>query len=105
MRPLAMTTAASACDGGPMIAIDLPGADPKVRATTIVNQPQATSTIAPVILPNGRSLDERGLPSIVIEVLDAGAPGLELPADIDQTIDPSLKTNPAEAGPGVEIER
>ena len=38
-----------------MIAIDLPGADPKVRAMTTTSQPQATSATAPAILRNGRS--------------------------------------------------
>src|SRR5216110_3431876 len=55
MRPLALATAARACDGGPRIAIDLPSGDPKVSATITASQPQATSAIAPAILLNLRS--------------------------------------------------
>ena len=55
MRPLALAITASACDGGPTMAIDLPGADPKVRATTTASQPQTTSAIAPAIRPNGQA--------------------------------------------------
>ncbi len=81
------------------MAIDLPGADPKVRATTIANQPQATSAIAPAIRPTVL----RG-PLVVVEVLNAGTLRLEVADDIDQAIDPNLKTGPAEAGSGVKIE-
>ena len=38
-----------------MIAIDFPGADPKVRAITTTSQPPITSAIAPPIRRNGRS--------------------------------------------------
>jgi hypothetical protein len=38
-----------------MIAIDLPGDDPKVKAMTTTSQPQATSAIALAIRRNGRS--------------------------------------------------
>jgi hypothetical protein len=38
-----------------MIAIDLPGAEPKVRATTTASQPPTTSAMAPAIRPDGRS--------------------------------------------------
>ena len=36
-----------------MIAIDFPGADPKVRPITTASQPAATSAIAPAIRRNG----------------------------------------------------
>ena len=55
MRPLALAIAASACDGGPTMAIDLPGADPKVNATTTASQPKTTSAIAPAIRPSGNA--------------------------------------------------
>src|SRR6266851_2182112 len=106
MWPSALTTAARARAGGPTIAIDLPGADAKVRATTIANQPAATKALAAAIRRNGRSPGERGrLPSIIIEVLDAHAPGLECPIDIDKAINPGPQAGPAEAGFGVEIQR
>src|SRR5258706_7242079 len=105
MWPFALTTAARAWEGGPTIAIDLPGADAKVRTTTTASQPEATRAIAAVILPSGRSQGATGLSSVVIEVLDARASGLEVPADIDQTVNSSAKTCPAEAGPGIEIQR
>jgi hypothetical protein len=38
-----------------MIAIDLPGADPKVRAIMTTSQPLTTSAIPPAIRSNGRS--------------------------------------------------
>ena len=90
--------------------MDLPGADAKVSAITIASQPQATSAIALAILPNGRSRAEKDapsidLPSIIIEVLDARAPGLESPLDIDEAVDPNPQAGPAKAGFGVEIER
>src|SRR5712671_3784034 len=106
MCPFALMTAARARAGGPTIAIDLPGADAKVRATTIANQPAATKAVAAVIRRNGRSpgaTDRR--PSIVIEVLDARASGLECSIDIDKAIDPGPQAGPAEAGFGVEIQR
>ena len=98
-------TAARARAGGPTIAIDLPGADAKVRATTIANQPAATKAVAAAIRRNGRSPGARDrLLSIIIEVLDARAPGLECPIDIDKAINPSPQAGPAEAGFGVEIQ-
>src|ERR1043166_8482025 len=98
MRPLALTIAAKACAGGPTMAIDLPGADAKVSATTTMNQQATTKAAAVAILANDRNHDGRRLPSIVIEMLDARAPGLEIPVDVDQTINPSAQTGPAKAG-------
>src|SRR4051794_18598620 len=84
-----------------MIAIDLPGTEAKVSATTMANQPQATRAKAPAILPIGRSR----LPSIVIKMLDVRAPVPEIAVDIDKAVDPSLQAGPAKARSGVEIER
>src|ERR1700688_3852842 len=103
MRPLAFATTASACAGGPMIAIDLPGAEPKVRATTTASQPHATSAMAPAIRPDGSS-HFRGALLVVIEVLDARAPGLEVAVDVDKTVDPGLQAGPAKAGPGIKLQ-
>src|SRR5882757_44929 len=103
MRPFALTIAARVCACGPTTAIDLPGADTKVSATTTASQPQATRAIAPAILPSGRSHVAEGLPSIVIEVLDARAAGFEVPIDIDQPVNSSPQPGPAEAGLGIEI--
>src|SRR5438094_10475469 len=102
MRPLALAIAASACAGGPMIAIDLPGAEPKVSATTTASQPPTTSAMAPAIRPDGRS-QFRGA-SVVIKMLNARAPGLEIPVDIDEAVDPNLQPGPAEAGPGIKLQ-
>src|SRR5882672_4114166 len=99
MRPLALAITASVCDGGPMIAIDLPGADPKVKATTTASQPHTTRVIAPAIRPNSEARLCRR-PSVVIEVLNARAPGFEIAVDIDKLVDPSLQAGPAKAGPG-----
>src|SRR5512138_131618 len=96
MWPFALTTAAIACACGPMMAMDLSGPAAKERPATSVSQPQTTSATLPAI---GNHL------LIVIEVLNAGTPGLQLAIDVNQTIDPSLQPGPAEAGFGVEIER
>src|SRR5438093_814390 len=134
MRPLALATAARACDGGPRIAIDLPSGDPKVSATITASQPQATSAIAPAILLNLRSaplepfpfrLNRNGALSfcfdafssrepvstslenalVIIEMLNAGALCLQVAVDINQALDASLQTGPAKPGFGVEVER
>ena len=99
MRPLALAIIAMACAGGPTIAIDFPGADPKVRAITTTSQPQATSAMAPAMR---RSLPAR--PSVVIEVLNVGTLGLEIAVDLDQTVDPYLEAGPAKAWPGVKLQ-
>src|ERR1700676_2839401 len=96
MRPLAFAITASVCDGGPITAIDFPGADPKVNAMTTTSQPQTTSAIAPTIWRSGgRRRSMRS--SVVIEVLNAHAPGLEVPVDVHQCVDPDLEADPAEA--------
>src|SRR5256884_4397614 len=100
MRPLALTTAARACDGGPRIAIDVPGGDPKVSATMTASQPQVTSAVAPAIL-----LSLRNEPLVIIEVLDARALCFKVAVDINQALDASLQTGPAKPGFGVEAER
>jgi hypothetical protein len=56
MRPLALLIAANACDGGPMMAIDLPGAEPNVSATITANQPTMTSAMAHATLGHRRTL-------------------------------------------------
>lgn len=99
MRPFALAIIAMACAGGPTIAIDFPGADPKVRAITTTSQPQATSAMAPAMR---RSLPAR--PSVVIEVLNVGTLGLEIAVDLDQTVDPYLEAGPAKAWPGVKLQ-
>src|ERR1700730_14867463 len=105
MWPFALTTAARARAGGPTIAIDLPGAEAQARAATIANQPAVTKAVAAAIQRNGRSPGETGrLPSIIIKVLDARAPGLECSIDIDKAINPGPQAGPAEAGFGVEIQ-
>ena len=92
MRPLALTTAASACDDGPMIAIDLPGAEPKVRPITTASQPVTTRAIAADILPMLRSR------LVVIKMLNARTSGLEVLVDINQAVDSSLQTGAAKPG-------
>ena len=86
-----------------MIAIDLSGDDPKVKATTTASHPQATSAIAPAIRRNGRSQFRRDA-SVVIEVLDAHASGFQVAVDIHQTLDPSLQADAAEAGFGIKLQ-
>src|SRR3979490_2046426 len=98
MRPLALATTASACDGGPTIAIDLPGEDPKVSATTKESQPTMTSAAAPAMRLSGNARFCRR-PSIVIEVLNARALGLELAVDIDEAVDPGFQASPPKPGP------
>ena len=85
-----------------MIAIDFPGADPNVNAITTTSQPQATSAIAPAIRRNGGSRSTRR--SVVIEVLNAHALGLEVAVDLHQTVDPSLQAGPAEARSGIKLQ-
>src|SRR5438445_9011020 len=104
MRPLALAITASVCDGGPTIAIDLPGAEPKVNATTTASQPQTTRAIAPAIRPKGKARLCRR-PSVVIEVLNACAPGFEIAVDIDKLVDPSLQACSAKAGSGIKLQR
>ena len=99
MRPLALAIAARACAGGPTIAIDFPGGDPNVNAITTTSQPQATSAMAPAMR---RSLPVRS--SVVIEVLNRSAPGLEVAVDLDETVDPCLEAGPAKAGPGIKLQ-
>src|SRR5437868_405484 len=94
-RPFALAMAASACAGGPMIAIDFPGGEAKVRATTRANQPAATSTNAPTIRRSGRHPVE--LTSIVIEMLDGRAGRLEIAVNLDEAVDPRTQASPAEA--------
>src|SRR4051794_28726881 len=103
MRPLALAIAASAWEGGPITAIDLPGADPKVKAVTTASQPTTTSVIAPAIRPHRKP--SRGRRSVIIEVLDTCTPGLELAGDIDKTVDPCLQARPAKAGPCIQLQR
>ena len=86
-----------------MIAIDLPGADPKVRAMTTTSQPLTTSAMAPAIRRSCRS-ELRVKLSIVIEVLDAHALGLEITVDVDETVDPGLQAGAAEAGFGIKLQ-
>src|SRR2546423_15257042 len=100
MRPLALTTAARACDGGPRIAIDLPGGDPKVSATMTASQPPSTSAIAPAIL-----LSPRNEPLVIIEVLNAGALGLQVAVDIHLALDACLQISPAQPRFFVEVLR
>src|ERR1700752_1417713 len=100
MWPLAFTTAAIAWACGPMMAMDLSGPAAKARPITSVSQPHTTSA-APPAIRSGR----RRLSLIVVEVLNAGTPRLQLAIDIDQLVDPSLEAGPAEAGFAVEIER
>ena len=114
MRPLALATAARACDGGPRIAIDLPSGDPKVSATITASQPQATSAIAPAILLNLRSaplepfpfrLNRNGALSFCFDAFSSREPvstpdqvrgrlslenalKLAMPLRIDQPVDP-----------------
>src|SRR6266702_5601671 len=97
MRPLALAITASVCDGGPITAIDFPGADPKVSAITTVSQPQATSAMAPAIRRNG-GMRRSTRSSVVIEVLNTHTPGLEVAVDIHETVDPYLEAGPSEAG-------
>ena len=85
------------------MAIDLPGADPKVSAMTTASQPQTTSAIAPAIRRSGGSRSAER-PSVVIEVLNARAPGLEVAVDVDQTVDPGLQAGPAKARPGIKLQ-
>ena len=87
-----------------MIAIDLPGADPKVSATTTTSQPQTTSAIAPAIRPQRPQPALNAARSVVIEVLDARALGLEVAVDVDEAVDPGLQAGPAEAGPGIKLQ-
>lgn len=89
-------TAASARACGPIMAIDLPGADPKVRAITTASQLPATSATALAIRRSGRS--------VIVEVLNADAPGPKVAVDVDQTVDPSLEPGPAEAGSGIKLQ-
>src|SRR6185295_9085106 len=103
MRPLALAIAASAWDGGPITAIDLPGADPKVKSVTTASQPPTTSVIAPAIRPH-RKPSRRRL-SVVIEVLNARAPGLELAVDIHEAVDPGFQAGSAKPGPGIQLQR
>ena len=103
MRPLALAITASVCDGGPTIAIDLPGADPKLNATTAASQPQTTRAIAPAIRPNRIVLPGRGL-LVVIEVFNARTSGSEIAVDIHQSVDPGLQAGPAKAGPGIKLQ-
>src|SRR5262245_4164409 len=100
MWPLALTTAAIAWACGPMIAIDFSGPAAKARPITSVSQPQTTSATA-LAMRNGRW--KRSL--VVVEMLNAGTPRLQLAINVDQSVDPSLQAGPAEAGFGVEIER
>ena len=86
-----------------MIAIDLPGADPKVRAMTTTSQPQAMSATAPAIRRNCRSELQRCV-SIVIEVLNTHAFSLEIAIDVDETVDPSLQAGAAEAGLCIQLQ-
>src|SRR5215211_1568164 len=102
MRPLALAIAASVWDGGPITAIDLPGADPKVKAVTTASQPATTSVIAPAIRPHRQAPCRR--PSVIIEVLNARAFGLEFAVDVHETVDPDLQAGPAKAGPGVQLQ-
>src|SRR5205085_11077025 len=83
-----------------MMAMDFSGPAAKARPTTSVSQPQTTSTTLPAIRSGKRS---RLL--IVVEVLNAGTPCLQLAIDIDETVNPSFQARPAEAGFCVEIER
>src|ERR1700712_2408624 len=99
MRPLAFAITASVCDGGPITAIDFPGADPNVSAITTTSQPQATSAIAPAIR---RSLSMRW--SVIVKVLNTHTPGLEVAVDVHQTVDPSLHAGPAKAGLGIKLQ-
>src|SRR5215470_6455156 len=100
MWPFAFTTAAIAWACGPMMAMDLSGPAAKARPITSVSQPQTTSATLPAIRSGRRSR-----PLIVVEVLNAGTPCLQLAIDIDETVDPSLQARPAKAGFGVEFER
>ena len=82
MRPLALTTAASACDGGPMMAIDLPGAEPKVSAITTASQPdddQRDRAGDPADGPKRTSSSHRSA--------QCSRPCLEVADDLDQAID------------------
>ena len=103
MRPLALAIIAMACAGGPTIAIDFPGGDPKVNAMMTASQPQATSAIAPAIRRSGGSRFPT-CPSVVIEVLNYGTLGLEVAVDLHETVDPHLQTGPAKAGPGIKLQ-
>ena len=103
MRPLALAIIAMACAGGPTIAIDFPGADPKVRAITTTSQPHATSAIAPAIRRSGGSRSPT-CPSVVIEVLNYGTLGLEVAVNLDKTVDLYLEAGPAKAWPGVKLQ-
>src|SRR3954452_21073705 len=100
MCPLALTTAAMACACGPMSAIDFSGPAAKANPTSRASQPATTSAIAPAILDGCGSA---GL--VVVEMLNAHPPCLELAHDIGQTVDPSLQSGAAEAGFCVEVER
>src|SRR5687768_2863712 len=104
MRPLALAIAASACDCGPTMAIDLPGADPKVNATTTASQPTTTKAIAPAMRTSGNARFCRRA-SVVIEVLNACTPGLELAVDVDKPVDPGFHAGPAKPGPGIQLQR
>src|SRR5439155_10881087 len=104
MLPLALAIAANACDGGPTMAIDLPGAEPKVNATTTAIQPKTTRAIAPAMRPSGNARFCRRS-SVVIEVLNARTLGLELAVDIHEAVDPGFQAGPAKPGPGIQLQR
>src|SRR5580765_6081384 len=79
--------------------MDFSGPVAHVNPTTSASPPAATSVIALAILTG------RGNPAlVVVKVLNAGTPGLQLAIDVHQTIDPNLQAGPAEAGLGVEID-
>src|SRR3954447_22821033 len=100
MWPFAFTTAAIACACGPMMAMDLSGPAAKDRPITRASQPQTTSATLPAIRSATRSR-----PSVIVEVLNSGAPGFQVFGDLDQMVDPNLQARPAEAGFCVELER
>src|SRR5260221_13072935 len=103
MRPLAFAITANACACGPITAIDFTGADPKVNAITTASQPPATSAMAPKMRRSGDSRRSMRW-SVVIEVLNAHAFGLEVAVDVNKAGVLGLEAGPAEAGSRIKFQ-
>src|SRR5262245_42052943 len=76
-----------------MMAMDFSGPAAKASPITSASHPHTTSATPPATRSGKRS---RSL--VVIEVVNAGTPGLQLAVDLHETVDPNLQAHSTEAG-------